>query len=186
MVNIYPDEAERTRRAPTKNGQPKPLWDWTLADLLRVAKGANWLPAALNLDDDGKTRKARIGDYAEVARMVRNLIHPARHRRSIIAARLLLNISSTSLKTGDQLGSVAARNLDERTPHTRSIDFGLAGRQCFGLMREGEELLPSDEQVGDDAGRAAVKTWMRRLLAIFALRRAHPDAPDRALAPATG
>jgi hypothetical protein len=33
--------------------------------------------------------------------------------------------------------------------------------------------LPAEEQVGDDAGRAAVKTFMRRLLAITAVSRVH-------------
>ena len=29
-------------------------------------------------EDDWDTRRARIGDYAEIVRMVRNLVHPAR------------------------------------------------------------------------------------------------------------
>jgi hypothetical protein len=52
------------------------------------------------------------------------------------------------------------RNLDERAPHARPIDFGFAARQCFGLIRNIEKPLPADEQVGDDAGRAAVKTFV--------------------------
>jgi hypothetical protein len=78
MVNCYPDEAEATGQAPMKKGQLKPLLEWSLADLLRIAKAADWLPSSLNLNDDWSSRKARIGDYAEVVRMVRNLIHPAR------------------------------------------------------------------------------------------------------------
>lgn len=62
-----------------KGSKAKPLLDWDLADLLRVAKAANWLPAALKLGDDWDTRKAKVGDYAEVARMVRNLAHPGRY-----------------------------------------------------------------------------------------------------------
>src|ERR1700724_3847409 len=54
--------------------------------------------------------------------------------------------------------------------------LGFAARQCSALMREGEELLPADEQVGDDAGRAAVETCVRRLLAISGGSRAHPPA----------
>ena len=57
------------------------------------------------------------------------------------------------------------RNLDERVPHARTIDFGFAARQCFGLKRKIEKPLPADEQVGDNAGRAAVETCVRRLLA---------------------
>jgi hypothetical protein len=74
MVNIYSDEVELTGKLPMKKGKPKPLLDWDLFELLRVAKAAEWLPSAVNLDDP-----ARIGDYAEVVREVRNLAHPARY-----------------------------------------------------------------------------------------------------------
>jgi hypothetical protein len=54
--------------------------------------------------------------------------------------------------------------------------LGFAARQCFGLMRKIKKPLPADEQVGDDAGRAAVETCVRRLLAISGVRRAHLGA----------
>src|SRR3984893_17598484 len=53
------------------------------------------------------------------------------------------------------------------------MSFPFAARQCFGLMRKIEKPLPADEQVGDNAGRAAVKTCVRRLLAIAAVSRVH-------------
>jgi hypothetical protein len=56
------------------------LLDWNLVVLLSVAKAANRLPAALNLDDDWNGRKWKVGDYTEVVRMVRNLAHPGRYR----------------------------------------------------------------------------------------------------------
>ena len=66
---------------------------WKLADLLKVAKAANWLPSGLNLKDDWNRRKAKVGDYAEVVRMVRNLVHPARyvedHHPSRVTAKYL-------------------------------------------------------------------------------------------------
>jgi hypothetical protein len=79
MINCFCDEAEQTGKIPRKKGKPKPLLDWQLVELLRVAKAAKWLPAALNPDEDWNSRKARIGDYAEVVRMMRNLAHPARY-----------------------------------------------------------------------------------------------------------
>lgn len=94
MINAYSDEAEQTGRVPMKKGQPKALLDWQFADLLRVAKAANWLPSALDQNnDEWSSRKARIGDYAEVVRQVRNLAHPARyvedhHRRRVTAKYL--------------------------------------------------------------------------------------------------
>jgi hypothetical protein len=52
---------------------------WDLADLIAVAKAAKWLPSSLDLNGKWNSRKARIGDYAEVARKLRNLVHPARY-----------------------------------------------------------------------------------------------------------
>jgi len=93
MVNVYPEEAEQTGKTPTKNGKPKRLIEWDLGELLRVAKAAQWLPSALHLSDEWNSRKARVGDYAEVVRMVRNLAHPARyaadHYRSRVTQRYL-------------------------------------------------------------------------------------------------
>jgi hypothetical protein len=44
MVNIYPEEAERTGWVPMRKGVARPLMQWKLADLLKVAKVANWFP----------------------------------------------------------------------------------------------------------------------------------------------
>jgi hypothetical protein len=93
MIDCHDEEAERTGKAPTLRGQVKPLLDWKLAELLRVAKAAGWLPSALDLGAGWNRRKARIGDYAEVVRMVRNLAHPARyqadHRSKKVTAKYL-------------------------------------------------------------------------------------------------
>jgi hypothetical protein len=76
MVNIYADEAEATGMLPKRKNKPRDLIDRDLSQLLKIAKAAGWLPSDLELTDDWSNRKAKIGDYAEVARMVRNLVHP--------------------------------------------------------------------------------------------------------------
>jgi hypothetical protein len=81
MVNCYAEEAANTKRLPTSRGKVKPLLDWNLGELLSVAKAANWLPAGLALGNDWDSKKAQVGDYAEVVRMVRNLAHPGRYRK---------------------------------------------------------------------------------------------------------
>lgn len=93
MVNIYDDEAVATGKIPTRNGKPRPLVDWDLGQLLKVAKVAGWLPSTLEVDEEWRSRKARVGDYAEVCRMVRNLAHPGRYvkdhaRRRVTASYL--------------------------------------------------------------------------------------------------
>ena len=93
IVNVYSNEAMATGKAPTKKGAVKPLMQWGLSDLLRVAKSAGWLPAGLTLGSSWDRRKAKIGDHAEVVREVRNLVHPARyvedHRGKRVTAKYL-------------------------------------------------------------------------------------------------
>lgn len=80
MVNVFPEEAEETGNVPQGKHDVKPLREWRFVELLRVVKAAGWLPAGLDVDKgEWNGRKARIGDWAEVARMVRNLVHPARY-----------------------------------------------------------------------------------------------------------
>jgi len=88
MVEVFADDAERTGKIPLRGGKPKSLVDWDLGELLKVAKAANWLPAALKLGDDWDGRRARIGDHAEVVRMVRNLAHPGRYRKEHFRGRV--------------------------------------------------------------------------------------------------
>lgn len=79
-TSAFSDEATATGKLPKKKGKvPKPLLDWNLAELLTVAKAAGWLPSALQLTERWNRRKAKIGDYAEVARMLRNLVHPEKY-----------------------------------------------------------------------------------------------------------
>jgi hypothetical protein len=79
MANCYSDEVLASEVKPTRKGAPKPLIDWSLAQLLRVAKDLNWLPSQLALEEEFDGDRAEIGDYVEILRMVRNLVHPARH-----------------------------------------------------------------------------------------------------------
>jgi hypothetical protein len=93
MVDAHENVAVETGQAPMRKGQIKPLLDWNFAELLRVAKAANWLPSVLDPGANWSTRKARIGDYAEVVRMLRNLAHPSRyaidHARSRVTPKFL-------------------------------------------------------------------------------------------------
>lgn len=48
----------------------------TLKQLINIAKKRGWLEHALKLNEDFDRKKAKIGDYAEVMRLVRNCVHP--------------------------------------------------------------------------------------------------------------
>lgn len=78
MASAYTDEAAAVVSSRIAK---KPLVNWTLNELLQVAKTAGWLPAQLNLDEDWDQLKANIGDYAEVVRKMRNLLHPSRYMK---------------------------------------------------------------------------------------------------------
>ncbi|AEU36622.1 hypothetical protein [Granulicella mallensis] len=79
IIDLYAEEAEKTGKIPMSKNKAKPLLKWDLADLLNVAKATGWLPSALDLNSDWNWRKAKVGDYAELVRMMRNLAHPARY-----------------------------------------------------------------------------------------------------------
>ena len=118
MINAHDEEAERTGKIPTSKGKPKPLLKWDLGELLAVAKTAGWLPTGLSLNDAWNRRKAKVGDYAEVVRMVRNLAHPARylkdHRRGRVTNKYLQRQFEIVLACRDWL---AAHNNRELLKH---------------------------------------------------------------------
>lgn len=101
MVNVYPEEAIATGKAPKRKNCVRPLLEWDLAALLGVAKAAGWLPARLALDDDWDHRRAQIGDHAEVVRMIRNLLHPARYVEDHFGKRITKKHLSMVFETID-------------------------------------------------------------------------------------
>lgn len=115
MISLYKEDADRTGKVPLKNGKPKPLLKWDLAELLAVAKTAGWLPAGLKLGEDWNSKKARVGDYAEAARMMRNLAHPARylkdHPRGRVTKRYLQRQFEIVLACRDWLAAHNNREL---------------------------------------------------------------------------
>ena len=82
MVEIYPEDAMLAGSLPkAKNGEIESLLKWDLADLLRVSKKAGWLPHSLQPGDGFDAKKALVGDYLEILRQIRNLLHPGRYVR---------------------------------------------------------------------------------------------------------
>ena len=89
MVNIYQDEAAATKKCSTQKKKVMPLLKWKLFELLRVAKTAGWLPYGLEYGvDDWDHKRAKAGDYAEVARELRNLAHPSVYLESLFRTRM--------------------------------------------------------------------------------------------------
>jgi hypothetical protein len=88
FANCYPNEAFDSISAPRIRGRVKPLIDWSLANLLTVAKERGWLPSALSTDEDWDEAKAQIGDYGEIIKDIRNLVHPARYAIDMPSKRI--------------------------------------------------------------------------------------------------
>jgi hypothetical protein len=117
MVDMYPEDID-LEKAPKKNKDVKPLLKWDLADLLRVAKGAGWLPTGLDPEkDEWNHRLAKVGEYGEVVRQIRNLAHPGRytqyHHRKRITGKHLQLAFDTFLASRDWILQRVYRSLDE-------------------------------------------------------------------------
>ncbi len=97
MLHLYGDELEGSAVAMSK-GRPKPLLGWTLFEMLNVARNAKWLPTGLELGANWNTRLARIGDYAEVLRQIRNLIHPSRYLLDQSPSRITKRYLTSSIE----------------------------------------------------------------------------------------
>jgi hypothetical protein len=126
MVNAFPDEAIATGKVPHRNKAVKPLLEWNLAELLRVAKAAGWLPAALEYgSEDWNEKKAEIGDYAELVRELRNLAHPARyledHYRKRITVKHLEYVIEIINGVADWLYARIARRLLEHMKEEEAV-----------------------------------------------------------------
>ena len=93
MVNVYAEEAERTGCVPTRGSRTASH----AVEAGRPFEGGEGRKLAFKRPEFerrlGQDRKAKLGDYAEVVRMIRNLVHPARyvedHHSSRVTAKYL-------------------------------------------------------------------------------------------------
>jgi hypothetical protein len=87
--NIYAKEIPADE-IPTsgKERSAKHLLDWKLAELLRVAKKRRWLPSGLTQGEEWNSKKAKVGDHAEVVHLYRNLAHPAAYLSELPRGRV--------------------------------------------------------------------------------------------------
>jgi hypothetical protein len=88
VIHCYADDVLGCSGLPRKKGQVKPLLDWKLIELLRVAKELGWLPSRLRLDEAWNARQAQIGDYAEALRQLRNVVHPGGYLEELRGRRM--------------------------------------------------------------------------------------------------
>jgi hypothetical protein len=87
MCHLYYEEIP-PELVPKSAGKTKHLLKWGLADLIKIAKKCGWLPSRLSENDNWNPRKAHIGDYAELLRETRNLVHTGRYIKDYPKARI--------------------------------------------------------------------------------------------------
>jgi hypothetical protein len=78
-INCFPEIIASAKCAPKNKGKIKRLDRWTFSELLDVARELNWLPSELSPEDQWSSAHANIGDYVDLVRQIRNLIHPVRY-----------------------------------------------------------------------------------------------------------
>ncbi|MBN8737757.1 MAG: hypothetical protein J0H27_16010 [Xanthomonadales bacterium] len=101
IVHLYANKVEHAGFAAQRNGSAKRLLDWNLSDLLNASSGMGWLPRALEKGADWSDRRAKVGDYADVLRQIRNLAHPARYLQDQSPSRITRKHAEFSLEVLD-------------------------------------------------------------------------------------
>jgi len=81
MVQCFPADVRRVTKHRGSKELSRPVSEWSLSQLLLLARDLGWLPSAVTPDDRLDPGKAQIGDYAEVVRAIRNLLHPSVYLR---------------------------------------------------------------------------------------------------------
>jgi len=81
MVQCFPGEVGRVVVRYKSKELSRPASEWGLSQLLLIARTLGWLPSAGNPEDRLDPEKAGIGDYVEVIRAIRNLVHPSIYLR---------------------------------------------------------------------------------------------------------
>lgn len=81
MVQCFPTDIEQLVNGCNRKELSRPPSEWGLSQLLYVARNLGWLPSAARLEDRFDPDKAAIGDYVEIVRAMRNLVHPCIYLR---------------------------------------------------------------------------------------------------------
>lgn len=78
MCDAFIDDVRTVLPTLPPEKRPKgPLTKWSLNDLIVIAKALDWLPSRKS-----KWAKPKLGDWTELVKELRNLVHPGRHINS--------------------------------------------------------------------------------------------------------
>jgi hypothetical protein len=71
-----------------KTSKPKHILDWSLFQLLKIARECHWFPVGMTLNDEWDSKKAEVGDWAVVLKEFRNLVHASRYIQDFLRSRV--------------------------------------------------------------------------------------------------
>jgi len=86
MVTCFPSTARRTATWKSVSKRRKNVLHWNLGELIALANEAGWLPAKYRENPGASWNTVRaaglMGDFVQVVRETRNLIHPGKYLRT--------------------------------------------------------------------------------------------------------
>jgi len=116
MAQCFPAEVRRFAARSKAREMARPQSEWGLSQLLLIARSLLWLPSARKADDRQSPGKAQVGDYVEVMRAIRNLVHPSIYMREF-PEKIGREHLDLSFKVLDTACSYLARALEEAKAH---------------------------------------------------------------------
>ena len=84
----------------------------------------------MELSEDWSTRKAKVGDYAEVIRQLRNLLHPARYLKDHYRKRITRKHTQLVFDTMDTVNRFLGGKVEESLSRSLADENGSSGRNC--------------------------------------------------------
>lgn len=82
IVALYPEEINTLKKFPKRRGKATAPINWSLSDLLDMARELNWLPGKLERTNKyDRPEQGEIGDDARIIHEIRNLVHPGKYLR---------------------------------------------------------------------------------------------------------
>jgi hypothetical protein len=111
---VLPKEVFSTSSIPRKkNGKPKELMTWNLAELLKISRELSWFPFGLQSNAKWSFRRAKIGDYTGVLQEIRNLVHAGRYLRKHSPSRVTARYLEQSFDVVDLAVKYLGQRVEE-------------------------------------------------------------------------
>lgn len=113
MVQCFPQDVERAARMSHSKEMLRPPDELGLSQLLEIARMLHWLPSSGDSEDGQDPAKAQVGDYVDVIRAIRNLLHPSIYMKEFYAQQVDRQHLDLSFKVLDEACASLASALED-------------------------------------------------------------------------